>query len=465
MSRLKVVLAAAEAAPVARVGGLAEAVAGLVRALRRHDQVDVTLVLPDYGDVDLANERTVPLDVPEWAGPAKLRTGDVEELGEVALVNVAGIERPHPYVDEWGNGWEDNARRFFAFSLGVAAVVDLIDADVVHLNDWHTGIAAGIIRRPLVYTIHTLRYQGHTDLELLELLGLDDRAKSFVRGDHLNPAAGAIALADRVVAVSPNYAAEILDPHRAEGLHDVLKARSRDLVGVRNGIDTEMWNPLTDDAIATTYGRSSLGAKRDTTATLRERAGWSDDGGPIVAMVTRLVDQKGIDLVLGLVPYFRRLGVRLFVLGSGEERLARWARELAEQHPELLHFVEGYDVELARQLFAGADLFMMPSRFEPCGLAQMQAMQYGTIPVVSPVGGLVDTVVDADDDPEEGNGFVATAIDATGMLDALHRAVFAWRSPSRRRTIQRNGMAKDWSWEEPMLRHVELYREAIAARQ
>jgi len=460
MSALRVVMAAAEAAPVARVGGLAEAVAGLARALQRSDDVDLTLLLPDYGDVELANERIEPLEVPGWVGSATLRTGIADELGEITLIRVPGIERPHPYVDETGSGWSDNDHRFFAFSAAVAAAVERIDPDVVHLNDWHTAIAAGMISHPLVYTIHTLGYQGHTDLGWLDVLGLDVRGAPFVRGDHLNPAAGAIALADRVVAVSPNYAKEILDPFRSEGLHDVLVEKGERLVGIRNGIDTELWNPMTDQTLLSVYGRSSLAKKKDTTTALLDRAGWSAGSGPLMAMVTRLVDQKGIDLLLGLVPYFARLELRLFVLGSGEERLARWARELAEQHPDHLHFVEGYDVELARQLFAGADLFAMPSRFEPCGLAQMQAMQYGTIPVVTPVGGLVDTVIDADDHPDDGNGFVADAVDATALLDAIHRAVAAWRTTSRRQKIQRNGMAADWSWDQPMERYLDLYRSA-----
>ena len=180
-------------------------------------------------------------------------------------------------------------------------------------------------------------------------------------------------------------------------------------------------------------------------------------------MVTRLVDQKGIDLALGLIPYLEGIDARLVLLGSGDERLVLWARELAEQNPDRFAFFDGYNLELAHQIFAGADLLVMPSRFEPCGLAQMQAMAYGTIPVVTAVGGLVDTVIDDDDTDGGGNGFVARSVELAGMVDAVHRAVRAWSDRDRRRAIRKRGMGEDWSWTEPADEHVALYR-ALADR-
>lgn len=454
---LKVVFASAEAAPIARVGGLAEAAAGLIRSLRATDDVELVVVLPDYGGVTLADETVYPLVLPEWAMPASVRRGIADELGEVHLVSVPGIERPHPYVDETGLGWSDNDARFFAFSAAISAIVDREKPDLIHLNDWHTGMALAWVDIPSVYTIHTLGYQGHADIGWLRAIDTD-RATAYDRYGTLNPAAGAIALADRVIAVSPTYADEILDPARSSGLHTVLGAKGDALSGIRNGIDTELWDPLTDPHIAANYGPSDLKVKAETAAALHERVGWDDDDLPLIGMVTRLVEQKGIDLVLGIVPYLERMGARLIMLGSGEERLSLWARALAEEHSQHFAFIEGYDLEVAHQIFAGADLFCMPSRFEPCGLAQMQAMAYGTIPVVTPVGGLVDTVIDHDVSPELGTGFVAVTIDATGMLDALHRALASWRSKSRRRKLQKRGMAIDWSWDGPTAQHLEIYR-------
>ena len=461
--RLRVLFAASEAAPVARVGGLAEAAAGLIRALRKHDAVELVVVLPDYGDVELENETVRDLTVPKWVGPASVRVGVAPELGQVELVTVPGIAKPHPYVDEEGTGWIDNDQRFFGFSAAVAAIATEVEADVVHLNDWHTALALALFDLPTVFTIHTLGYQGQAQREWLDVVG-GPRIEAFDRIDHINPVAGAIQLADAVVAVSPSYAAEIRELHRGEGLHELLIERGDDLVGMCNGIDVDLWDPKTDPHIAANYGRSTIADKAANTHALRLVAGWPDDDDLVLGMVTRMVDQKGIDLSLSLLPYLDGIGIRLFLLGSGEERFVRWARDLAAANPDRLHFVDKYDLELAHQIFAGADLFAMPSRFEPCGLAQMQAMRYGTIPVVTPVGGLRDTVLDANANEAYGNGFVAKTVDVAGMVDAIHRAAAVCKVKKRRVAMQRLGMAQDWSWDAPMQRHVELY-EAVAAKQ
>lgn len=464
-SARSVVFATAEAAPIARVGGLAEAGAGLIRSLQSSTDIDLMVVLPDYGDVVLEDETIRPLDVPDWVGEATLRSGIAPELGRVHLVGFSSLTRPHPYVDEFGEGWSDNDLRFFGFSAAVAAITNHVKPDVLHLNDWHTAMAlAWVTETPTVYTIHTLGYQGHADIGWLDLVD-PDRAWAFEWFGEVNPAAGAIRLADKVIAVSPNYACEILDPTRGEGLHNLLAERGEDLVGIRNGIDATLWNPLTDPAIIERYGRTNLSNKESTAAHLRSLVGWERSDGPMIGMVTRLVEQKGIDLVLGLVPYLDKMGARLLLLGSGSERLSMWARQLSVEYPDLFAFIEGYDLEVAHQIFAGADLFCMPSRFEPCGLAQMQAMRYGTIPVVTPVGGLVDTVIDADTDQKNGTGFVALTIDSLGILDALHRATRAWHVRRRRTGIQKRGMAVDWSWDVPTQQHLAAYGEALLNRE
>ena len=253
------------------------------------------------------------------------------------------------------------------------------------------------------------------------------------------------------------------DPARSAGLHAILSARGDALTGIRNGIDASIWNPAADPLVPTPYSAADPTPKDVARAALLETVGWgADDDVPTIGMVTRLVEQKGIDIALGLVPYLERMRARLVLLGSGEERLSLWAKDLASRHPDHLHFVDGYDVRLAHSIFAGSDLFLMPSRFEPCGLAQMQAMAYGSIPVVTPVGGLVDTVFDADEaDRETGNGFMSLTVDGLGVLDALHRAVAAWRDLARRRAIQWAGMAEDWSWEGPAEHHMKLYRDLL----
>jgi starch synthase len=455
---LKVLFASAELSPLARVGGLAEAAAGLVAALRRAD-ITVDLILPDYSGVEMENERPRKLEVPQWAQPASARRGIVPDIGDVTLVNVPGIARPHPYVDAYGNGWPDNDFRFFAFSAVIAGLMAETDADVTHLNDWHTAAALAMAwkRPPTAFTIHTLGYQGWAAGHWLAQMPYHYAAYECF-GD-VNPLAGAIQVAERVIAVSPNYADEIRRPESGMGLDHLLNDVGDRLVGIRNGIDTTIWNPATDPLIAANYTADDLGGKDACRADLVAQAGWEDDGTPIVGIVTRLVDQKGIDLVLDAIRFAPTVPFRLAMLGSGDQWLADRAHSAAGEWPDYVYFEDGYSQRLAHKIFAGSDLLLMPSRFEPCGLAQMQAMAYGTIPVVSDVGGLHDTVVDADLDRAGGTGFHMATIDVPGIVDALHRGVRAWRHKQRRQAIERRGMRTDWSWDRPARQHIALYEE------
>ena len=460
---MRVLFATAELAPVARVGGLAEAASGLVGALRAAGAA-VDVVLPDYGDLVLADQDELPVGVPDWVGETRVRRGTHPTAGMLTLVRVPGMERPHPYVDEHGEGWPDNDHRFMSFSAVVAALAAASQPDVLHLNDWHTAATLGLTPEPppSLLTIHTLGYQGVTDRRWLDRLPVDAHRFAWYGGT--NPLAGAIELADRVVAVSPNYAAEIVTEAHGMGLHERLATLDDRLVGIRNGIDVSVWHPASDPHIAARYSADDPTGRERCRAGLVAEAGWPDDGAPIVAMVSRLVEQKGIDLVLDAVRFLATMPARLAVLGAGAPQLSSGLAEAAAS-TDRVWFVDGYDEPLAHRLFAGSDLFLMPSRFEPCGLAQMQAMAYGSIPVVTDVGGLHDTVVDADVERATGTGFVARGVDTAGVVDALHRAVRATRHARRRTGIQRRGMAEDWSWTEPAAAHLELYRATINDRR
>jgi starch synthase len=458
---MRVLFATAEFSPLVRVGGLAEATSGLVAALVAHG-VDVDVVVPDYFDTPLTYETVTQLSVPSWAGPATARTGVLAEVGEITLVSVPGIARPNPYVDQDGQGWPDNADRFFAFSAAIAALVNDRKPDVLHCNDWHTAASLGFLDRstPSLLTIHTLGYQGWTSGGWLERLPFSRDA--FESHGGTNPMAGAIRLADRVVAVSPNYADEIRRPETGSGLDAELRDIGDRLVGIRNGIDTSHWNPAIDPHIVETYSTADIEGKAACRSDLSQSVGWEHDGTPIVGMVTRLVEQKGIDLLLDAVQYAERVPFKLVVLGAGERWIADYARHLEYSKPALVSFRDGYDVAFGHKVFAGSDLLAMPSRFEPCGLAQMQAMEYGTIPVVTNVGGLHDTVLDADHNRTQGNGFVASSVDVAGLIDAIHRATRAWRHPARRLGIQKRGMNENWSWTAPAKDHIELYESVLA---
>jgi starch synthase len=457
---MRILFASAEYAPLARVGGLAEAAAGLVRALRA-DGLDVEVVIPDYFSTQLEDETSVDLDVPEWVGTARVRSGIADGAGEVTLVDVPGIKRPNPYVDSDGTGWPDNADRFFAFSAAVGALARLRAPDVLHCNDWHTAAALGFVEDalPTVLTIHTLGYQGWTSGGWLDRI--PNHVSAFESYGGTNPMAGGIQLADVVIAVSPTYAAEIRREQTGFGLHQQLSDRGDSLVGIRNGIDTELWDPASDPHIACRYDSSDVGSKTQCLADLLNTVGWEDNGVPIVGIVSRLVEQKGIDLALEAARFFQMMPLRLVILGSGERWISDYARYMVAENPDTIWFNDGYDVGLAHKIFAGSNLMLMPSRFEPCGLSQMQAMEYGTIPVVTPVGGLLDTVIDADRDRAAGTGFISQTVDTAGIVDALHRAVRAWKHPRRRLSIQMRGMETDWSWEEPSRQHIEAYEFAI----
>lgn len=459
---MRVLFATAELTPLVSVGGLAEASSGLAKALRLQG-VDVEVVIPDYDGFPLLDEVVVPLDVPAWAAPATARSGVFPGFGEVTAVDVPGIRRPNPYVDEDGMGWPDNADRFFSFSAAVASLASLRQPDVLHLNDWHTAASLGLVSGavPTVLTIHTLGHQGWTSAGWLDRL---QQPTSFERHGGTNPLAGAIQLADAVVAVSPNYVSEITSAHGGEGLDGELASLGDRLVGILNGIDTEVWDPSSDTDLAAPYSVGDMAGKAVAKERLLAEIGWQDDRGPLVGMVTRLVDQKGVEFALETLRYADAVPFRLALLGSGEQWLADWAQHEADANPDRVWFYDGFDPALAHRIFAGADLLLMPSRFEPCGLAQMQAMAYGTIPVVSPVGGLVDTVIDADEDRAKGTGFVMSDVSAAGAVDGVHRAVRAWTQPRRRGAIQRRGMEIDWSWQGPAVAYTAVYERVISRR-
>ncbi len=457
---MKLLFATSELTPLVRVGGLAYAAAGMAQAL--HDAgVEVTVAIPDYGTLDIALEAPRPLDMPAWVGITTYRRGTVGRGVKLIAVATPAIQRPHPYTDSNGRGWHDNDFRFMAFAAAVARLAETLEVDVLHVNDWHAAAALGFQQRPRpsALTIHNLAYQGATHLGWLDVM--THRPEAFEWYGTTNPLSGAIAVADRVVTVSPNYAREIQAPANGAGLDAALRARSDDLIGILNGIDDAEWNPQVDNHIVAAYGAEDLAGKTASRRALLGELGWPAERSPLIGMVTRLTWQKGVDLALDLATYLDRLPARLVLLGSGERSLAEGARWAAAERPNRVTFINDFDEPLAHRIFAGSDLFLMPSRFEPCGLAQMQAMAYGTIPVVTGVGGLVDTVIDADADIEHGTGFVAASPEPLPLLDALHRAIRGWRSPQRRRGIQQRGMTTDWTWRAPAAAQIDVYESML----
>lgn len=458
-----VLFATAELSPLSRVGGLADASAGLVAALRRSG-VRVTLVVPDHdGCPTLRGVRERTVAAPAWVGPAVARTGTLDGIGEVTAVSFESMQRPHPYNDpETGLGWADNDHRYLGFSAVVAALATELRPDVVHLNDWHTAAAVAWLPDDVtsMLTIHNLVYQGDCDTDWQRHLG--PQADVFGHHGRCNPMAGGIRLADRVVAVSPAYAIETRHPSGGAGLHELLRERGANYVGIRNGIDIDRWDPATDPFLPAPFSAEDLSGKRICREVLCDLVGlWGHglDHEPIIGVLSRFVDQKGIDIACGLAAKLAGIGARMVLMGRGEPHHEAMARQVVAAHPDRVAYLARSEEELAHVVVGGSDLLVVPSRFEPCGLTPMEAMRCGTVPVVNPVGGLRNTVIDADADRVRGNGFIAPAPDEVGMWLALSRAVRAYNDPSRWAALQRRGMCTDWSWRVPAEHYRELYDE------
>jgi starch synthase len=457
----RVLFATAELSPLCRVGGLADASAGLVAAMRRAG-MHVDVVVPDHdGTPEVVVDRVEPLHVPHWAGPAEARFGRLPGFGEVVVVRTRGSRRPHPYNDPaTGLGWEDNDRRFLGFSAAVAALAHTLRPDVLHLNDWHAAAATAWSpsELPVVLTVHNLAYQGQAPRRWLDRLG--ERWSSFSHDGAMNPLAGGIALADRVVAVSPSYAAETRRPGMGAGLDELLRRRGRHYCGIRNGIDVDRWDPSTDPHLPAPFSWDQLAGKEECRAELLQRAGLPNvPGEPVIGMVCRFVDQKGIDIALALAHQLRGVEARMVLMGRGEPTLEAAAVAAWTSDPMRIGYLRETSEALAHLVMAGSDLLLVPSRFEPCGLTPMEAMRYGTIPVVTPVGGLRDSVIDASGNEMAGTGFVAPAADVVGVSLAVSRAIRSWSDPGRRAAIRRAGMTSDWSWRSPARAYARIYDE------
>ncbi|MCA9603087.1 MAG: glycogen/starch synthase, partial [Myxococcales bacterium] len=406
----------------------------------------------------------IELKVPKWVGPASVRRGVHAEAGALDLVSVEGMARPHPYLLPSGEGFPDNDERFLRFSAAVAALTERDAPDVLHLNDWHTATALAALESPppSVLSIHNLVYQGITAPAWLTKIG--PRAKAFERQKECNPLAGGIALADRIVVVSPTYAKEVRTPAGGAGLDALLTSRAGQLVGILNGIDTTVWDPAHDRALVRTYGARTLWRKEANREALRKDLGLRlRPDVPLFVVLSRLAHQKGIDLLVPLLRFFPALPAQLAVLGAGERDVASGLKDAVARSRGDIAFVEGYDEGMSHRLLAAGDMLLMPSRFEPCGLTQMQAMRYGTLPVATDVGGLHDTIVDLDQDPERGNGWLAAEPSEVAVLDAIHRAVRGWHRKALRRGAQRRAIATDWSWKRPAREYLELYRRVGSA--
>jgi starch synthase len=493
MMPLRVAFIAAECEPWAKTGGLGDVVDALARALGELPAATDGLV-----DVFLPRYRAVPL--PADTGPGRtLRVpdpGSLDGATDVTIVDVAAkgyrlrlvdapeaFDRDGFYGPPGGGEFADNAHRFGLLCRAALAVLSRETerpVDVIHLHDWHSCPAALYRERPfgddpvlgraaIVLTLHNLAYHGWTPAEDLSQLGLAAGDGIVPRGaDGLDLLAAGIERAEMVNTVSPGYARESLTPRLGFGLDRGLRAKGDRYVGILNGLDTTVWNPATDTDLAATYGPDDLTGKATCRADLLRRLGFDpSDGSAVLGMIGRLDPQKGFDLLAAAAPRLLAAGARLAVQGSGDPRIAASLRKLAAERPDRVALVERFDRAMARRIYAGADFFVMPSRFEPCGTGQMISLRYATPPIVRRTGGLADSVIDEIRRPGEGTGFAFDAATPAALAKACEAAIAmrAAGGPAWTGLIAR-GMAVDFDWRTGSApRYVELYERAIALRR
>ncbi len=478
----RILMAASEMTPFAATGGLGDVLGALPPALAARG-AHVHVVLPAYRTPAItaaaAPVRTT-LMVPQRdgvreAGLATLKHGD---LAVSFVVADDYFGRPGLYGDPAGD-FGDNAERFAFFAHAVVALIARLDPapDVVHCHDWQSALVPALLRIaadprlariPTAFTIHNLGYQGIFPPGVWPLLGVDSR---WFTPTHLefygavNFMKAGLIFADRLTTVSPRYAVEIQTPEHGYGLDGVLRERRSALRGILNGIDTVRWDPARDPLIPARFAVDDLAGKAECKATLQRDFGLPIRARvPLFGMVTRLAEQKGIDILAAALSDLLSEDLQIVILGSGDQRYEQWLTDAARRDPTRLAVKLAFDETLSHRVEAGADAFLMPSRYEPCGLNQMYSLRYGTVPLVRATGGLDDTVDDVDENPEAGTGFKFAEYAPTALAATVRRALARWSDQPGWERIMRNGMRRDNSWQRAADAYLALYQELRAAR-
>ena len=478
---LRVLAVASECFPLVKTGGLADVVGALPAALAAED-IALTTLLPGYPVVMQAlGEATATHALPGFFG------GDARLLRcRAAGLELVVLDAPHlyarpgnPYLAPGGREWEDNGTRFAALASAGAMVARgaLGEAfDAVHAHDWQAGLVGAYLRFgpqprvPLVFTVHNLAFQGQFPAWLFPLLGLPPAAFS-VAGLEYHGGVGLLKaglwFADRITTVSPSYATEIRTPEGGMGLDGLLRGRGSDVSGILNGIDTEEWNPATDGHLAACFSAEDAAPRATNKAALQRRFGLEERADvPLFGFVGRLAWQKGVDLILEALPWLLGSGAQLAVLGSGDAQLEERCLGAAAANAGRIGTVIGFDEGLARLIYGGADSVLVPSRFEPCGLAQLCALRYGAPPLVARVGGLADTVIDANEAAVaagSGTGVQFAPVSVEMLGAAMQRMVALYRQPTMWAQLRANALRADVSWHRSAARYAALFRGMATA--
>lgn len=465
-----------------KTGGLGDVSYGLPNALQTMGH-DVRIVMPAYASVlkKLSDYRVITTLALLDHKVSILESYLADSKLPIMLLDCPALfeQSANPYVDEHGRPWSDNATRFGVFSKAITLIAGNranLDwqPDIVHCNDWQTALVPALLyfeptRPALIFTIHNLAYQGIFPFEYFSKLELPAELWSYegleFYGD-LSFIKGGIVYADRVTTVSPTYAKEIQTVEFGCGLHGLLEYVNKKLNGITNGIDTEKWNPANDSLIAENYVSKSIINKVKNKIALQDLLTLPIDNNiPVFGVVSRLTKQKGIDLIINLLSYLRYFSVQVVILGSGDQNYEDSLKAIANRYPKKFKTHIDFDERLAHQITAAADIFLMPSEFEPCGLNQQYSQRYGTIPIVHAIGGLADTVVNVDQNLSninEATGFSFTVHNADELLKTVMRALDLYHDQTSWRKLQENGMRKDFSWAKSAKQYLQLYKLAMA---
>lgn len=482
---MRILYVTSEAYPLIKTGGLAD-VSGSLPAALRHLGEDVRLLIPGYRQVLSKLRNTRALLELKWlpmVGTVTILTGEMPDTGVPVMV----IDHPQlydrdggPYLDSTGHEWVDNPLRFGILSR-IAAILGskaspLVDwiPDIVHCNDWQGGLTPAYMHysgspcAKSVLGIHNLAFQGNFPAEWVERLGLPREGFSingFEYYGQLSFLKAGVFYADSIATVSPTYAQEIQTAEYGFGLQGLLATRSKDIHGILNGIDTTEWNPAEDQYLPHTYDSDNLSEKDTVKLALQQRLGLTQGVTiPLLGVVSRLTSQKGLDLFLKCAAPLLKQGCQIAVLGGGDPALEQGFLQLALEHPQQVSVTIGYNEPLSHMIMAGVDIFIMPSRFEPCGLNQMYGLRYGTPPVVRRTGGLADSVQDTTAFSlanGSANGFVFDLASTNDLLTTIQRALTCYGNKEEWHQVQRNGMSVDLSWDHSALDYLKIYRSLM----
>ncbi|ROH88268.1 glycogen synthase GlgA [Pseudomethylobacillus aquaticus] len=482
---MRILFVSSEAYPLIKTGGLADVSGSLPAALQQRG-VDVRILIPGYPAVleKLQNSRPVAtLQHLPLIGTAELILGEMPDTGvPVLAIQCPGLYQRAggPYIDAGGRDWEDNPLRFGILSR-IAALLGSPDTplqdwqpDIVHCNDWQTGLVPAymrFMRKPCaksLISLHNMAFQGCYPPSWVERLGLPGESyqmEGLEYHQQMSFLKAGIFYADGISTVSPSYAREIQTETFGFGMQGLLAKRSHDIRGILNGIETEEWNPANDPHLVNPYDANHLAAKKTVKKALQAAQGLQQDAqAPLLGVVSRLTYQKGLDVFLSIAAPLVEQGCQIVVLGGGDAGMEAGFRDLATRYPQRVSVTIGYNEPLSHQIMAGADMFIMPSRFEPCGLNQMYGLRYGTPPIVTRTGGLADSVIDSNDTTlanHTASGFVIEHADAGQLHDAINRACAYYADSKTWRKIQRNGMRLDLGWDHSAQAYLDLYAHLL----